>query len=524
MAVETALYPSQFNTNWPTAADMVSEGDDHLRLIKIVDKTTWPNVAGAVSASHIELNYVAGVTSAIQTQLNTKGAIAGQTWTGTHVFPSTTTVGPLTPTIQGYLSTVTSDAQAQINAKGSIAGQTWSGSHDFRAGTITVPTMGAADNSTNAASTAFVQSKAFATALPNQTGNAGKFVTTDGSVASWSSTINGDLNFGGTGRRITGDFSNATLTSRASFQTSVANGASVPYLLPNGTSQISGITAVGASDPTNAPYASMYFSGVNAVYEAGANGTGTQPNMVFNVGGAERLRIDTGGNLLVNGVGTGDTTKRAKTTIFSSFGDGTAPNIAVSPIGGIGANQNSGIALYATFGGATTDYGPRRAADIWASYSSFGGGTWGSERLSFGVGNGLNDAFAVTTERLAIDGSGNVLVTGSGGLGYGVGSGGTVTQPTSLTTAVTLNKPSGRVTMFSGLAASQDVVFVVNNTVVKATDNVVLTMQMAALQAYSVEADIPSDGQFRIRVRNLTASANATVPVIGFAILKGAIA
>ncbi|MDE1997652.1 MAG: hypothetical protein KGI52_01865 [Burkholderiales bacterium] len=230
MTVETALYPSQFNTNWPTAADMVSEGDNHLRLIKIVDKTTWPNVAGAVSASHIELNYLVGVTSGIQAQLNTKGAIAGQTWTGTHVFPSTTTVGPLTPTTQGYLSTVTSDAQAQINSKGAIAGQTWtgthvfpstttvgpltptiqtwlsgvtsdvqiqinakstktgdtySGAHNFTGATVTVPTATAGDATNAAASTAFVSTTAFNSALPGQTGNAEKFTHTGGTAADW---------------------------------------------------------------------------------------------------------------------------------------------------------------------------------------------------------------------------------------------------------------------------------------------------------------------------------------------------
>ena len=33
-------------------------------------KATFPNVSGAVTATHTELNYVDGVTSNIQTQLN----------------------------------------------------------------------------------------------------------------------------------------------------------------------------------------------------------------------------------------------------------------------------------------------------------------------------------------------------------------------------------------------------------------------------------------------------------------------
>lgn len=95
MSVETALYPSQLNTAWPLASDMVSEGDDHIRLLKTVDVTTWPNIAGVVAASHIELNYVVGVTSPLQGQINGKGSVSGQTWTGAHVFSGSIAVPTL---------------------------------------------------------------------------------------------------------------------------------------------------------------------------------------------------------------------------------------------------------------------------------------------------------------------------------------------------------------------------------------------------------------------------------------------
>ena len=56
-----------------------------------------------------------------------------------------------------------------------------------------VPTATAGDSTTKAASTAFVQSVAMTAALPNQTGNSGKVVTTNGTAASWSAlkTIGG---------------------------------------------------------------------------------------------------------------------------------------------------------------------------------------------------------------------------------------------------------------------------------------------------------------------------------------------
>lgn len=56
MTVETALYPNQLDTSLPTAADLISEGDDHIRLIKTVIKTTFPGITGAVTPSHVTFN------------------------------------------------------------------------------------------------------------------------------------------------------------------------------------------------------------------------------------------------------------------------------------------------------------------------------------------------------------------------------------------------------------------------------------------------------------------------------------
>lgn len=86
MALETATYISDLNAENPATNDPKSQGDDHLRLIKSALKTTFPNITGAVTPTHAELNQVAGVASNLQAQLDTKGAITGQTWTGAHDF------------------------------------------------------------------------------------------------------------------------------------------------------------------------------------------------------------------------------------------------------------------------------------------------------------------------------------------------------------------------------------------------------------------------------------------------------
>lgn len=56
MALETATFISQLNIANPTSTDTVSQADDHLRLIKSVLKTTFPNLDSAVTATPAQLN------------------------------------------------------------------------------------------------------------------------------------------------------------------------------------------------------------------------------------------------------------------------------------------------------------------------------------------------------------------------------------------------------------------------------------------------------------------------------------
>jgi len=75
-------YLDDLNASNPAAGDNVSEGDDHIRGIKNVLKLTFPNIDAACNATPTELNYVDGVTSAIQTQLDAKLPLAGGAMTG----------------------------------------------------------------------------------------------------------------------------------------------------------------------------------------------------------------------------------------------------------------------------------------------------------------------------------------------------------------------------------------------------------------------------------------------------------
>lgn len=63
MALESGTYINSLNASNPAATDSLSQADDHLRLIKSTVLASFPNVSGAVTATHTELNLIDGVTA-----------------------------------------------------------------------------------------------------------------------------------------------------------------------------------------------------------------------------------------------------------------------------------------------------------------------------------------------------------------------------------------------------------------------------------------------------------------------------
>ena len=56
MALESGTYINSLDANNPATTDGLSQADDHMRLIKSTVKTTFPNISGAVTLTHIEVN------------------------------------------------------------------------------------------------------------------------------------------------------------------------------------------------------------------------------------------------------------------------------------------------------------------------------------------------------------------------------------------------------------------------------------------------------------------------------------
>lgn len=118
MAVDTAANIGDLDATKPTGGDALAEADDNFRHIKSVLKANLPNVKGAVSASHVELSYVAGLTSAIQTQLDAKAPLASPVLTG---IPTVPTASLGTSTLQAASTAFVQAAIASVNAQAALA-------------------------------------------------------------------------------------------------------------------------------------------------------------------------------------------------------------------------------------------------------------------------------------------------------------------------------------------------------------------------------------------------------------------
>lgn len=218
MGLETASFIDGLVVTNPTAADPKSQGDDHLRLLKSTIKATLPGLTGAVTATQAELNILDGATLSTA-ELNILDGVTATTAELNILDGATLTTAEL-----NFVDGVTSAIQTQLNAKADITGEEYTGTHDFSAaGSVLVPTptLGA-----QAVTKTYADGLSFAAALPAQTGNSGKIVSTDGTTASWVEPSFGDDRF-----RIKGS-GDATKILAFEADTNVPTGTTVTLTAP----------------------------------------------------------------------------------------------------------------------------------------------------------------------------------------------------------------------------------------------------------------------------------------------------
>ena len=184
MTVESASFISGLVPAYPPGSDSISEGDDHLRLLKNVLQGTFPNANAALNGIHTGTSAPSAKTAGTiwyDTTASNKvlKIYNGSGWTTLSTSPETdfkllgaTNVGWVLPTADGiadqFLTTDGSGNLDWVSASGSELPSQTGNSGKY------LTTDGSSASWNNE--------------IPSQTGNSGKFLTTDGSSASWAAT------------------------------------------------------------------------------------------------------------------------------------------------------------------------------------------------------------------------------------------------------------------------------------------------------------------------------------------------
>ena len=118
--------------------------------------------------------------------------------------------------------------------------------------------------------------------------------------------------------------------------------------------------------------------------------------------------------------------------------------------------------------------------------------------------------------------TGALTSSGTAGIGYATGAGGAVSQATSKSTGVTLNKICGTITMVnSALAAAAEVAFTLTNSTIAANDVVVVSIKSGATAgAYFTSVGAVGAASCSITLGNASAGSLSEAVVINFVVIK----
>jgi len=133
------------------------------------------------------------------------------------------------------------------------------------------------------------------------------------------------------------------------------------------------------------------------------------------------------------------------------------------------------------------------------------------------MGNTKSIGIAYTDQD--INGADTIL--SSGQFGYTAAAQGTVTQATSKSTGVTLNKSAGQITMNNAsLATATNVTFTLTNSLISANDILILNVGSGATAgAYNCWVSGLSAGSATVTLRNISGGSLSEAVVLNFAVI-----
>lgn len=180
------------------------------------------------------------------------------------------------------------------------------------------------------------------------------------------------------------------------------------------------------------------------------------------------------------------------------------------------------VGVYGTVVSTGSTNASTTAAGYFTNASTFGFASYG---IYVNVASGPTTTIAARfdfagTEVARIDSAGGILSRGTGGIGYRTGAGGAVTQATSRTTGVTLDKTTGSITLVYAAGTTTWQSFTVTNSTVAISDTVIVN-QRSGTDLYMIHVTNVAAGSFQITFAT-TGGTTTEQPVFNFAVIKGA--